>query len=95
MPPNGLSQLRRQSSKAKGKVAAGADELSWRDSTVQQRLTHALVKGIDRLYIETDVEEARQHYDRCLRIIEGPLMDGMTRGRRLVWRRQDVFAAGR
>ena len=37
---------------------------------------HALVKGIDK-YIEQDVEEARGQYDRCLEIIEGPLMDGM------------------
>jgi 5-methyltetrahydrofolate--homocysteine methyltransferase len=36
-----------------------------------------LIKGIDK-FIEQDVEEARQQYDRCLQIIEGPLMDGMS-----------------
>lgn len=62
--------------KGKGKTAA-AEDLTWRNGTVQERLKHALVRGIDK-FIEQDVEEARQHYDRCLRIIEGPLMDGMS-----------------
>ena len=62
--------------KGKGKAAA-TEDLTWRNATVQDRLKHALVKGVDR-FIELDVEEARQHYDRCLRIIEGPLMDGMS-----------------
>ena len=48
----------------------------WRLGTVQQRLSHALLKGIDA-YVEADVDEARAHYDRPLHIIEGPLMDGM------------------
>ncbi len=48
----------------------------WRLGTVQERLSHALLKGIDA-YVEADVEEARQQYDRPLHIIEGPLMDGM------------------
>ncbi|QDU30542.1 Methionine synthase [Anatilimnocola aggregata] len=62
--------------KGKGKAAA-TEDLSWRDGTVQERLKHALVKGVDK-FIEQDTEEARQQYDRCLRIIEGPLMDGMS-----------------
>jgi 5-methyltetrahydrofolate--homocysteine methyltransferase len=53
------------------------EDLSWRDAAVAERLAHALIKGIDK-YVEEDVEEARQHYDRCLQIIEGPLMDGMS-----------------
>ena len=48
----------------------------WRLGTVQARLSHALLKGIDA-YVEADVEEARAQYDRPLHIIEGPLMDGM------------------
>jgi 5-methyltetrahydrofolate--homocysteine methyltransferase len=48
----------------------------WRKGTVQQRLTHALVKGITD-YIETDTEEARQQFPKSLHVIEGPLMDGM------------------
>ena len=62
--------------KGKGKAAA-TEDLSWREASVQERLKHALVKGIDK-YVEEDTEEARQQYDRCLRIIEGPLMDGMS-----------------
>lgn len=51
-------------------------ELQWRQESVDRRLAHSLIKGIDR-FIEEDVEEARQQYDRCLDVIEGPLMDGM------------------
>lgn len=50
----------------------------WRNGTVEERLSHALVKGIVE-YIDIDVEEARQKYDRSLHVIEGPLMDGMNR----------------
>lgn len=52
------------------------EDISWREQPVEARLTHALVKGIDK-FIETDVEEARQAADRSLKIIEGPLMAGM------------------
>ncbi|HXE06501.1 MAG TPA: methionine synthase [Acidobacteriaceae bacterium] len=48
----------------------------WRNGTVEERLSHALVKGIDT-YIDTDTEEARQKLRRPLAVIEGPLMDGM------------------
>ena len=48
----------------------------WRSGSVEDRLSHALVKGIDD-YIETDVEEARQKLGRPLLVIEGPLMAGM------------------
>ena len=48
----------------------------WRLGTVQARLSHALLKGIDA-YVEADVDEARALYERPLHIIEGPLMDGM------------------
>ena len=48
----------------------------WRDKKVEERLSYALVKGIDQ-YIEEDTLEARSNYDRALSIIEGPLMDGM------------------
>ena len=50
--------------------------LAWRSTTVEERLSHALVKGITE-FIDVDVEEARQKYERPLHIIEGPLMDGM------------------
>jgi 5-methyltetrahydrofolate--homocysteine methyltransferase len=49
----------------------------WRNGTVEERLSHALVKGIDA-YIEIDTEEARVKLGRPLLVIEGPLMDGMS-----------------
>ncbi len=51
-------------------------DLGWRESTVQERLRHSLVRGITE-YITEDTEEARQQYPRPLHVIEGPLMDGM------------------
>ncbi len=48
----------------------------WRHGSVEERLSHALVKGIDT-YIEDDTEEARLKLGRPLLVIEGPLMDGM------------------
>jgi 5-methyltetrahydrofolate--homocysteine methyltransferase len=53
-----------------------AEEDAWRKGTVEERLSHALVKGIVD-YIEADTEEARQKLGRPLAVIEGPLMDGM------------------
>jgi 5-methyltetrahydrofolate--homocysteine methyltransferase len=52
-------------------------EEEWRKGTVEERLSHALVKGIDT-YIDGDTEEARQKYGRPLNVIEGPLMAGMS-----------------
>lgn len=52
------------------------EKLEWREAPVAKRLSHALVKGIVD-FIEEDVEEARQQYDRALKVIEGPLMAGM------------------
>jgi 5-methyltetrahydrofolate--homocysteine methyltransferase len=49
----------------------------WRSGTVEERLSHALVKGIDT-YIDADTEEARAKLTRPLSVIEGPLMDGMS-----------------
>ncbi|HEV2324714.1 MAG TPA: methionine synthase [Terracidiphilus sp.] len=62
-------------------AGAGAEESDkkveeWRNSAVEERLSHALVKGIDA-YIEADTEEARQKLGRPLAVIEGPLMAGM------------------
>ncbi len=48
----------------------------WRAGTADERLAHALVKGITD-FIETDLEEVRKKYKNTLQIIEGPLMDGM------------------
>ena len=51
-------------------------DLSWRNVTVQERLSYALVKGIVE-FIDADVEECRKLYERPIQVIEGPLMDGM------------------
>ncbi len=51
-------------------------DLSWRETPVNERITHALVHGINN-YIVEDTEEARTIADRPLHVIEGPLMDGM------------------
>jgi len=52
------------------------EDLSWRNGPPEQRIEHALVKGIDA-YVEEDVEELRRKYQPTLRVIEGPLMGGM------------------
>jgi 5-methyltetrahydrofolate--homocysteine methyltransferase len=62
--------------KGAGTVASEKKAEEWRTGTVEERLSHALVKGIDA-YIEIDTEEARVKLGRPLLVIEGPLMDGM------------------
>ena len=62
-------------------------DLSWREGTVEERLSHALVHGVVD-FIEEDAEEARQKLERPLLVIEGPLMDGM----KIVG---DLFGAGK
>mmetsp|Transcript_5095 Transcript_5095/g.8686 ORF Transcript_5095/g.8686 Transcript_5095/m.8686 type:complete len:224 (+) Transcript_5095:521-1192(+) len=49
----------------------------WREFEVEERLKHALIKGIDK-FIEQDTEEARLRVERPLHVIEGPLMAGMS-----------------
>ncbi|MCC5942495.1 MAG: methionine synthase [Balneolaceae bacterium] len=68
-----------------GAVAVKKD--AWREGTVEERIKHALVKGIVD-YIEEDVEEARQKYPQPIEVIEGPMMDGMN----IVG---DLFGAGK
>ena len=51
-----------------------ADE--WRRKPLEERIEYSLVKGIDK-YVEEDAEQARQHFDSIIDIIEGPLMKGM------------------
>jgi 5-methyltetrahydrofolate--homocysteine methyltransferase len=62
--------------KGVGKAVNEKKAEEWRNGTVEERLSHALVKGIDA-YIEIDAEEARVKLGRPLLVIEGPLMDGM------------------
>lgn len=61
--------------KGKGKAQAKEDE-TWRQNTVEERLKHALVKGIVE-FIDEDTEEARLQVTKTLDVIEGPLMAGM------------------
>jgi 5-methyltetrahydrofolate--homocysteine methyltransferase len=63
--------------KGSGKAATEKKAEEWRNGTVEERLSHALVKGIDT-YIEADAEEARIKLGRPLAVIEGPLMAGMS-----------------
>ncbi|GAW40913.1 Methionine synthase [Brevundimonas sp. SH203] len=58
------------------KGAAKVVDLTWRQGTVGERITHALVNGVTE-FIEADTEEARSQSERPLHVIEGPLMDGM------------------
>ncbi len=60
----------------KGTAKKKEEDLSWRNQTVQERLKHALVKGLIE-FIDEDIEECRHLYERPLHVIEGPLMDGM------------------
>ena len=63
--------------KSVGTVVSEKKAEEWRNGTVEERLSHALVKGIDT-YIEIDAEEARVKLGRPLLVIEGPLMAGMS-----------------
>ena len=60
----------------KGAAKKREEDLSWRTQPVNERLKHALVKGVIE-YIDVDVEEARLQHSKPLDVIEGPLMDAM------------------
>ena len=60
----------------KGEARKADVDEEWRNGSVEERLAHSLVRGISK-YIEIDTEEARQKLGVPLRVIEGPLMDGM------------------
>jgi len=62
--------------RVKGKGKENIIDEEWRKGTVEERLSHALIKGIVE-FVEADTEEARLQYDRPLQVIEGPLMAGM------------------
>ncbi|MBK6940051.1 MAG: methionine synthase [Planctomycetes bacterium] len=60
----------------KGRAKEKVQDQAWRQGTVEERITHALVHGIDQ-YVDVDTEEARAKYGRPIQVIEGPLMAGM------------------
>jgi 5-methyltetrahydrofolate--homocysteine methyltransferase len=74
--PDATERLTDIASTVQGTARDQQEDLAWREQSVEQRLTHALVEGIHD-YIEQDAEEARQRYDHTIEVIEGPLMDGM------------------
>ena len=60
----------------KGSAKKKEEDLTWRNQSVNERLKHALVKGIVD-FIDEDTEECRLQFEKPLHVIEGPLMDGM------------------
>ncbi len=85
--PDATERLVEFADSVKGSGKKREFDLAWRDRSVEQRLSFALVHGVVD-FIDQDTEEARKKYGRPLSIIEGPLMDGMkTVG--------DLFGAGK
>jgi 5-methyltetrahydrofolate--homocysteine methyltransferase len=74
--PDATERLVELADRVRGEGTKREIDLSWRDATVEERLSYALVHGIVD-FVEADAEEARQKYPRPLDVIEGPLMDGM------------------
>lgn len=74
--PDATERLLEIADTAKGQAVGKKEDLSWREKPVTERLSYALVKGINQ-YIVEDAEEARQLLQHPLKVIEGPLMDGM------------------
>jgi 5-methyltetrahydrofolate--homocysteine methyltransferase len=74
--PDATDRLVKFAESIKQKDEVQAAEAAWRKGSVEERLSHALIKGIVD-HIEQDTEEARQKYGRPLLVIEGPLMQGM------------------
>jgi 5-methyltetrahydrofolate--homocysteine methyltransferase len=85
--PDATERLVAVAERVRGAGTRRANDLTWREGTVEARLAHALVHGVVD-FIEVDAEEARLTYGRPLSVIEGPLMDGM----KIVG---DLFGAGK
>ncbi len=79
--PDATERLVEYAENFKGKKKEQVEDLAWRDEPLQQRLTHALVRGIDAFIVE-DTEAARVEIEkkggRPIQVIEGPLMEGMS-----------------
>ena len=85
--PDATERMVSYADQVKGKGKSRELDLSWRESTVEERIKYALVHGMVD-FIEQDAEEARVKLGRPLSVIEGPLMDGM----KVVG---DLFGAGK
>ena len=67
-----------KASSAPGAASQATSVQAWRETSVEERLRHALVKGLGD-YLEADLQEAMQRYPKVVDIIEGPLMEGMNK----------------
>lgn len=85
--PDATERLLEAANQVKGQAKTKVEDLSWREKPVGERLSYALVKGITQYIIE-DTEAARIEFGQPLKVIEGPLMDGMN----IVG---DLFGAGK
>ena len=85
--PDATERLVEFAATVKGSGKKQEYDLTWRETTVEARLSYALVHGVVD-FIDVDVEEARQKFAKPLEVIEGPLMDGM----KVVG---DLFGAGK
>lgn len=85
--PEATERLLEMANSFKSQTKNRIEDLSWREKSVSERLSHALVSGINQ-YIVDDAEEARVFLGSPLKVIEGPLMDGMN----IVG---DLFGAGK
>ena len=76
--PDGTERMLELAEKYRGDGSAetAKQDAAWRELPINERLSHALVKGIAD-HIDEDVEECRHQFDRPLQVIEGPLMAGM------------------
>lgn len=74
--PDATERLLEFADTVKGDGKKLEKDVAWRSESLQEKITHALVKGITE-YIEEDVEEARLQFERPIQVIEGPLMTGM------------------
>ena len=74
--PEATEALTDYAEKVKSQGKQMERDLSWREAPVEERIAHALVKGLTEFIVE-DTEEARLKYPTALEVIEGPLMDGM------------------
>ena len=77
--PEATERLIEHAEKVKGQASEKSEEkvAEWRSGTVDERLAHAILKGITD-HIDEDTEEARLKYGRPLAVIQGPLMAGMS-----------------
>jgi 5-methyltetrahydrofolate--homocysteine methyltransferase len=74
--PDATERLVEFAEQVKGSAKTAQQDEDWRRQSVEQRLSHALIRGVVD-HIEADLKEALEKYDRPLKIIEGPLMAGM------------------